>query len=265
MRCSKSLRLLSILLTLAVMLCFVAPAKASDAQPVGTTLTAIVRMSASYKSAPIGQLEDGAELTILNETREFYKIDCYDMVGYIAKSQVAEADGKSYVNCVAGSEETGSFTYADHATALQLRHSLYALARLQLGKPYIYGSTGPRGFDCSGLMLYLFSAHGIELHRTASQQLQDGIIVSTEAMQVGDLVFFRESWDSYPASHVGIYVGEGQIIHAGSGGMEYADLNKGYYAQNFLCVRRVVDTNTAQLETVAASVTSTAATARSIN
>lgn len=264
MHCTRSLRLLSAVLVFALMLCFVAPVKASDTQPVHTTLTAIVRMSASYESAPIGQLENGAELTVLDETREFYKIDCYEMNGYIAKSQVKEKDGKQYVDCAPESEETAVFTYEDHSTALQLRHSLYALARKQLGKPYIYGSTGPRGFDCSGLMFYLFSNHGITLHRTASQQLQDGIIVSAEAMQVGDLVFFRESWDSYPASHVGIYVGDGQIIHAGSGGMEYADLDKGYYAANFLCVRRVVDTNTAQLEQVAASVTASVATARRV-
>lgn len=264
MRFARSMRGLGVLLILAVMLCFVAPAKASDTQLARTTLTGIVRRTASYQAAPIGQLENGTELTILDETREFYKIDCYDMIGYIAKSNVAEENGKSYVNCVADSTETAVFTYEDHSRALQLRHSLFALAREQLGKPYIYGSTGPRGFDCSGLMYYIFSAHGIQLHRTASQQLQDGLIVPAEAMQVGDLVFFRESWDSYPASHVGIYVGEGQIIHAGNGGMEYADLDKGYYAQNFLCARRVVDTDTAQLETVAASLTSTAATARRI-
>lgn len=254
------MRLLSLALGLAGVLCLMQPARASDAQEKQTTLTSIVRIGAYYSAAAIGQLENGTAVTVLDETREFYKIDCYDMSGYIARAQITyKEDGKYYVNCNPESTETRTFTYEDHARALQLRHSLFALAREQLGKPYIYGSTGPRGFDCSGLMYFLFGQHGYSLHRTASQQLQDGIIVSREGMQVGDLVFFRESWDSYPASHVGIYVGNNQIIHAGDGGMEYADLDVEYYARNFLCARRVVDTHTAQFEQIATAVTTTAA------
>ena len=267
MRSFRSLyiRLLSLVLCLAGALCFMQPAKATDAQQSNTTLTSIVRNGAYYSASPIGQLENGTAVTVLEETREFYRIDCYDTEGYIAREQISYRERIGYyVNCKADSTETRTFTYESHDTALQLRHSLYALAREQLGKPYIYGSTGTRGFDCSGLMLYLFESHGITLHRRASEQLQDGIIVSSESMMVGDLVFFRESWDSCPASHVGIYVGDGQIIHAGSGGMEYAKLDYGYYAKNFLCVRRVVDTNTAQLTDAAASVTVTTANARRI-
>lgn len=267
MRSSRSLyiRLLSLTLCLVGVLCFLRPAEASEAEQTATTLTSIVRNGASYSAAPIGQLENGTAVTVLEQIGDFYRIDCYDTDGYIACQQVSgRKNAGYYVNCQTDFSETRTFTYQEHDTALQLRHSLYALAREQLGKPYIYGSTGPRGFDCSGLMLYLFDAHGIALHRRASEQLQDGIIVSSDAMQVGDLVFFHESWDSCPASHVGIYVGDGQIIHAGSGGMEYAALDYGYYAANFLCVRRVVDTDRAQLEQVTTSVTVTTANARRI-
>ena len=265
MRSSRSLciRLLSLVVCLAGMLCFMQPARATDAEASHTTLTSIVRNGAYYSASPIGQLENGTPVTVLEETRDFYRIDCYDTQGYISREQISyRKDSGYYVNCKKDSAETRTFTYQDHDTALQMRHSLFALAREQLGKPYIYGGTGPRGFDCSGLMQYLFSAHGINLHRRASEQLQDGIIVSSQAMQVGDLVFFRESWDSCPASHVGIYVGEGQIIHAGSGGMEYADLSKGYYAENFLCVRRVVDTDTASAMYAVAALSTTTASVR---
>lgn len=250
------MRLLSLALCFVCVLCLVRPAKASDAEEKQTTLTTVVHNSASYNATVIGQIEDGSAVTVLDETREFYKVDCYDMTGYIARSQIVhKEDEKYYVNCQEDSGETRTFAYEDHAEALAMRHSLYALAAEQLGKPYIYGSSGMRGFDCSGLMYYIFGEHGMQLHRRASEQLQDGIIVSSEGMQVGDLVFFRESWDSCAASHVGVYVGNNQIIHAStSNGIEVADLDKAYFANNFLCVRRVVDTQSVQLEPAAVPV-----------
>lgn len=255
------MRLISLALCFVCVLCLVRPAKASDAKQEQTTLTTVVRNGAYYSASVIGQMEDGTAVTVLDETREFYRIDCYDSVGYIARTQIVhKEDGGYYVSCNADSTETRTFTYAAHAEALELRHSLLSLAKKQLGKPYIYGSTGMRGFDCSGLMYYLFGEHGTQLHRRASEQLQDGIIVSREGMQVGDLVFFHERWDSCPASHVGIYAGNNQIIHAStSNGIEYADLDASYFASNFLCVRRVVDTNSAQLELIATAATTTAA------
>lgn len=244
------MRLLTVALCFVCMLCLVQPAQASDARQKQTTLTTVVRNSAGYSAAIIGQLEDATAVTVLGETRDFYKVDCYGMTGYIARSQLVQKDDeKYYVNCQETSGETRVFTYEDHAQALTLRHDLRDLAAKQLGKPYVYGSTGLRGFDCSGLMYYVFGQFGFELHRRASEQLQDGIIVSPEGMQVGDLVFFRESWDPCPASHVGIYAGNNQIIHAStSNGIEVADLDERYYANNFLCVRRVVDTGAVQVE-----------------
>ena len=68
-------------------------------------------------------------------------------------------------------------------------------------------------------------------------------------MQVGDLVFFREPWETYPVSHVGIYVGNNQVIHAStSNGIEYATLEGPYFGDNFLCARRIINTDTARLE-----------------
>lgn len=260
---SLGMRLLSLAICLVCVLCVFQPAKATDAEEKQTTLTTVVRNGAYYSASPIGQMEDGTAVTVLGEYREFYRVDCYDMAGYIARSQIElKDDGKYYVNCDAGSSETLVFTYEEHTDALLLRHSLYALAQKQLGKPYIYGSTGTRGFDCSGLMLYLYKQHGINLHRRASEQLQDGIVVAREGLQVGDMVFFHESWDPCPASHVGIYVGNNQIIHASSKGMEYADLDTAYFANNYLCARRVIHTNTQPEELVPETVARTVITGR---
>lgn len=208
------------------------------------TLTTLVRNYAYFSSAVIGQMEDGTEITVLGVSGSFYKVDCYDTTGYIAQSQVLHTDdGKYYVNCKEGSSETGKLEYTEYCEALGIRHGLYELAKKQLGTPYVYGGSRPGGFDCSGLMYYIFGQYGIDLHRTASGQMQDGIIVAKEGLQVGDLIFFREHGETSLCSHVGIYVGNNQIIHSGSPGVEYADLDFDYFDKYYLCARRIINTD----------------------
>lgn len=85
----------------------------------------------------------------------------------------------------------------------------FALA--QLGKPYIWGGTGPTGYDCSGLMMASWGKAGVSLPLTAAAQYAAGTPVSTSDLQPGDLVFF------YPGiTHVGMYIGDGKFIHASS-------------------------------------------------
>ena len=220
------------------------PNQELQTQPTDATgYASIVRNSASFGSADIGSMKDGTAVTVLAQKGNFYKIDCYDMTGYVAKSQVEEKDGTYYIHCDPASSETEQITYTEHVAALELRHSLLALARKQVGKPYIYGSTGPRGFDCSGLTTYLYKNHGVGLYRTAEGQLADGVIVSKEGMQVGDLIFFRKAGDTTLASHVGIYAGDNKMIHAGSKGIACVELTGFYYEGNFLCARRVINTD----------------------
>lgn len=243
------LRLVSLALCLVSLIGLVRTVSAAPQEPSPRYKTTLVHNGPYASATVIGRMENGTEVTVLDKCGGFYKVDCYDMTGYIATSQIKHTeDGKYYVNCKTRSEETKTMTYTDRSEAMDLRHSLLALARQQLGKPYIYGSIGTYGFDCSGLMYYLYGAHDVELHRTASTQLQDGIIVAKEGLQVGDLIFFRESWEYYPASHVGIYAGNNRIIHASSSrGIEYADLDFDYFDKYYLCARRIIHTNTAQL------------------
>ena len=105
-----------------------------------------------------------------------------------------------------------------------------------------------RVFDCSGLMYYIYGNHGISLHRCADEQLQDGLIVAADQLQPGDLVFFRETGSRKLATHVGLYVGNNQIIHAGSKGISYATLSGEYYGEYFLCARRIVTAGTVEME-----------------
>ncbi|QDP97635.1 hypothetical protein FOE78_18500 [Microlunatus elymi] len=85
-----------------------------------------------------------------------------------------------------------------------------AFAKAQIGKPYVFGATGPGSYDCSGLTLAAWKSVGVQLDRTSQAQFGDGVSVSRDQLQPGDLVFF---YGSSP-SHVGIYVGGGTIIHA---------------------------------------------------
>ena len=259
---SLALRILSLALCFACLCSAVQPVAAVSADVAVEAVQPETNMTTKVHNAPyasatvIGQMEQGTCVTVLGQSGQFYKVDCYDMVGYIAKSQIRRDTNKEYyISCQPDSGETGSVTYRSHEEALALRSSLLSLAKQQLGKPYIYGSTGPYGFDCSGLMYYLYGNHDIGLHRTASQQLQDGIIVAKEGLQVGDLIFFREAWESYPASHVGIYAGDNQIIHAGNGGMEYADLDFDYFYDYYLCARRIVNTKTVEVEEMDSAIT----------
>jgi cell wall-associated NlpC family hydrolase len=84
-------------------------------------------------------------------------------------------------------------------------------ARQQVGKAYQYGGSGPDSYDCSGLTQYAYRAAGIELPRRSADQATVGTPVDRANLQPGDLVFYYE-----PISHVGIYVGDGQIVHAGT-------------------------------------------------
>ena len=237
------IRAVSLLLCFACLLALAMPMSVSAGEtPAPQALSSIVRKSASFSGYNIGRMEDGTMLTVLGEKGSFYKIDCYDMTGYIAKEQVLHTeDGKYYVNCKADSSETVAMTYYDHGTALQLRHGVIQQAKNKLGCPYVYGATGPNAFDCSGLMQYIFAKNGIALHRGSSSQLQDGIIVAREGLQIGDLVYFKTPYETQPTSHIGVYVGGGQIIHAGSGKVRYDSLDSGWCARYYLCARRVIN------------------------
>jgi cell wall-associated NlpC family hydrolase len=86
-------------------------------------------------------------------------------------------------------------------------------AASKLGKPYVWGATGPSAFDCSGLMQWAYKQLGVSLPRTSAAQSQFGTPVSKSELRPGDLVFFYS-----PVSHVGMYLGNGKILHASEPG-----------------------------------------------
>lgn len=250
-------RIAALVLSLVCLLCLaqpVAAVKSADTQkeaaPVSkkTTYTTNIHYYPYFSSTVIGRMEDGKEITVLDIYNDFYKVDCYDMVGYIAISQVEQrADGTYVICCQKKSSETTVLEYESATDAFNLRHSIAAMADTHLGTPYVFGGAYPGGFDCSGFMYYLYGQHGMEIKRGATGQLQNGIVVSKENMMVGDLVFFDDTLDSYAASHVGLYVGNNTIIHAGSRGICYANLDTDWFAQTFLCARRIINTTAVEI------------------
>jgi cell wall-associated NlpC family hydrolase len=86
-------------------------------------------------------------------------------------------------------------------------------ALAQLGKPYVWAAAGPGSFDCSGLVQYAYAAAGISLPHSSSAQARMGQAVSRDQLQPGDLVAFYS-----PVSHIGIYIGNGQMVHAPTSG-----------------------------------------------
>jgi cell wall-associated NlpC family hydrolase len=116
-----------------------------------------------------------------------------------AEEQRAERESRSSSPRVPVTETPAS---GGAAAAVQ-----YALA--QVGDAYVYGAAGPDAFDCSGLTMMAWAQAGVSLPHSSSAQMGSGTPVSISALQPGDLVFYYS-----PVSHVGMYIGNGQIVHA---------------------------------------------------
>ncbi|MFF4314190.1 NlpC/P60 family protein [Streptomyces sp. NPDC001507] len=131
----------------------------------------------------------------------------------LAKQQAAaagrEASSSAASSASGGSASgSGSDSGPDSAYATKAAKAI-AFARAQIGKPYVWGATGPGSYDCSGLSQAAWKAAGVSLPRTTYDQVNAGTTVSLADALPGDLVFFYDD-----VSHVGIYIGNGMMIHA---------------------------------------------------
>lgn len=115
---------------------------------------------------------------------------------------------------------------------------IVSVALSVLGVPYVWGGTTPRGFDCSGFVQYVYNQVGLSLPRTADVQFEVGTAIPTSKLRAGDLVFFS-TYEPGP-SHVGIYLGDGNFVHASSNtGISVTPMFTGYYGPRYIGARRL--------------------------
>ena len=134
----------------------------------------------------------------------------------------------------------GPFKAVPGAAAGKAQKAL-ALALTFLGTPYVWGGASPSGFDCSGLVYYVYAQQGVTLPRVAAEQARVGLYVPTiQGLLPGDAVFFADS--SGYIHHMGLYIGGGKMVHAPHTGdvVKVEDITTGYYARQFAGGRRYV-------------------------
>ena len=133
----------------------------------------------------------------------------FDRLSAAEKQATVAAAGGGGVTRASRADRTALAPAGPVVASSQAAQIAVDTALAQRGKPYVWAADGPGSFDCSGLVMYAYRAAGIALPHSSLMQSQMGRSVSRSQLRPGDLVFFYS-----PVSHVGIYIGNGQMVHA---------------------------------------------------
>lgn len=217
--------------------------------------TVNLRKEPSSSAEIVTTLTLNTEVTVISEDAGWTRVKSGEYEGYIATTLLSDTKQEETVTSrssgireemanteeVASKETENATTEPPSSTGSQdgaTGSAVVEKAKQYLGAKYVYGGTSPSGFDCSGFTYYIYKQFGITLNRTAAAQYSNGVSVSRDNLQLGDLIMFGKSG----INHVGIYMGGGTIIHAAnpSRGVTTDTINSGYYNTNYVGARRVL-------------------------
>ncbi len=211
--------------TVAFLLLFTVTAFADSRFVTASVLN--IRQEASTESAILGQVVCGDELELVEITNETWvKVQIGERVGYVARQYLAVSRDAVRLGSRSGKRPVSQ------------GQAVVDYAKQFIGTPYVYGGSSPSGFDCSGFVKYVYNHFGVNLTRSSYSQVNEGTYVARSELQPGDLVFFGTKGNVH---HVGIYVSDGNFIHAPKPGktVRIETLNSGYYNNNYYTAKRV--------------------------
>ena len=199
-----------------------------------------------YSVLTRAQQNDRAYIIGINE--QWFKVIFNDIIAYI-RSDYLDLTEIPYENrdsansplFFRGGKSTGTpvSPSALKGNATNLAQKIITTGKKYIGVPYVWGGSTPSGFDCSGFVQYVFRQHGIQLPRTSAQQYSVGTWVAKSNLLPGDLVFFNTSGSG--VSHLGIYLGNGEFLHAStSKGVMISLLSNSYWAPRYVGAKRVL-------------------------
>ena len=186
-----------------------------------------VRKGPGTSYSKIATLSKGTEVTVYLTSNGWSKIKANGVEGYVSSEYLSSTKPST------NSSSTSSSVDA-----------VLNLASKQIGKPYVWGAEGPSSFDCSGLTYYVYkNAAGVTLPRTSIEQSKYGTTISKSNLKAGDLVFFdTDGENNGVVTHVGIYAGNGQLIHASSSKKEIVkvSMETSYWNNTYVRAKRVL-------------------------
>ncbi len=218
------------------------------------TSSIYVRKGPATTYEVVDTLVQNNQVTAIAESGDWYKVELGSGTqGYIAKrllsSSKEETTSRSAEERI--TEETEKIVQANQiektsentTTSSSKGEEIAEYAKQFLGCKYVYGGSGPSTFDCSGFTMYVYKNFGISLSHSARAQSSNGTYVSKEELEPGDLVFFKDYETMDGIGHCGIYIGDGNFIHASSGTgycVKISTLLSGSYNTRYETARRLI-------------------------
>lgn len=209
------------------------------------TYSIYVRKGPSTDTEIIDSLILNATVKVTAENGDWYKVEVDGKTGYIAKRLLSDKQvaTTSRGDVERQEEKPTNSVQNNEVPQTSKGNQVVEYAKKYLGCKYVYGASGPNTFDCSGFTMYVFRNFGVSLSHSATAQSRVGTYVAKENLQLGDLVFFTDYETGHGIGHCGIYIGDGNFIHASSGTgycVKISTLTSGSYLKRYETARRIV-------------------------